>query len=157
LELAETDKYAIAFMVVLTGFLVAIGIGRTIYGDWMGAFFTGVIGAAFVIMAALGAVALYESAMKDSLPVLKVSLLIAVILSFAGVLSVNLAASIAAVVFVISPVFYDFMRDVILPTSVRDIPWHERQVGMRLIEIVVEAVIGAIISLVLALAMAGHV
>lgn len=156
LELENTDKNAIRFMILLTGFLVSIGIGRVL-GDWTTAFLAGVVGTAFIVLAALAATGLYEEAMKDSLPVLKVSLVIAVILSFFGAVSATLAALIAAVVFTISPVFYDFMRDVIVPNQTRDTPWHERETGVKVLEIFAEAILGAIISIVIALALTGHV
>ena len=156
LELSSTDENAIRFLVGLTGLLVAGGTGRVLGADFYGAFIGMLALSIFATMAGLAAPGLYRMTMKDSLPILKMSLLIAVVLSFVGVFSANLAAPIAAVVFVISPIIYDFIRDIAFPNVPKEIPWSERRLGTKLVELVLEAAIGAIISLVIALALTGH-
>jgi ABC-type phosphate/phosphonate transport system permease subunit len=98
----------------------------------------------------------YEMTMKDSYAVLKTSLLIALVISLVAIFSLSLGAAIVALVFVFSPVLYDFIRDLVFPNVPQEIPWHERKVGVRLLEIVVEAVISSLIGLVVILAVTGH-
>ena len=119
-----------------------------------------IVALAFAIVAlvfsAAGTPDVYETTMEDSLPVLKMSLLVALTLSFVGVLSANFAAIIAAVVFMICPIAYDFVRDMAFPNVPRTIPWSERRPGTRFLELLLNAILGAVISLIITWGLTGH-
>jgi hypothetical protein len=155
LELSSTDQNAIRFLVFLVGLMFGMGTGRAIGGD-PGMFYGGLIGGMFAVMAGVAAPSFYQMTMKDSVAVLKVSLLIGLAISFVGVFSANLAAPIAAVVFLVSPVLYDFIRDIAFPNVPKHIPWSQRSPRTRLLELVLEAAIGAAITAMISLAIVGH-
>ena len=95
---------------------------------------------------------LYSATMEDSIAVLKVSLLLGLILSAIAAIHPNLTIIFLTLSFLISPILYDFVRDSFFPET-RFIPWENRKVPTRLLEILIEAIISALIGFALRLAL----
>lgn len=116
-----------------------------------------------IMMGMLGAIGaglvspeLYKATMKGSVAILKISIVLALVMSIVGALAPNLAVSIVAVVFVLSPILYDFMRDVLVPYSTKRTRWDDRGIGEKLLEVVAETVLSTLIGLVIVFALTGH-
>jgi len=155
MELRSTDENAIRFLVSLTTLLVCIGTGRALVGNG-GILVGGVVGIFAILFSAIGFPEIYKMTMEDSLPILKMSLLIGLALSFVGAFSGQPVAPIAAIVFTISPILYDFVRDVAFPNVPKAVPWSERRAATKLLELTLEAAIGAVLSIMITLALTGH-
>lgn len=156
MDIAPTDENAIRFLVGLSGVLIIVGLARVVLPNVTDALMLGMGLSIAAIFAGMAAPTFYEMTMKDSLSVLKLSLLIALLASLAGAISGGIAGPVVATVFILSPSLYDFMRDVVFPNVPRTIPWHERELSTRLLEIIVEATIGALISLLVVYTLTGH-
>lgn len=159
ISLSETERNAITFIIALIGILVGAGAGKIVFSSYQKPPFDmiagGLIGFLFSIMPAFGAPSFYEMTMRSGVPILKSSLLIALLISVVSALYTPILA-IFSIVFIISPVLYDFFRDLVSSGVPSRIPWHERKLGVRVLEIVLEAAMSAVIGLVIVFLLTGH-
>lgn len=154
-ELSDPEKNAIRFLVALSGFLILAGIAGSRAGPYVG-LFAAAFFFYFPLFVGVAAPGFYEMTMRGSIPVLKASLLIALLLALASAVTGSVPLALFAVVFTISPVFYDFFRDILFQQVPREVPWHERRLGTRMLELLVESAMSAIIGLALTLLLSGH-
>jgi len=162
-QLSGAEKNAIRFLVVLTGLLVLAGIGNSnsrpvdilLDPAYNGLIVAGAL-SIFPLFAGIVAPEFYEMTMRGSIPILKASLLLALLFSVASAFTGSLPLALFAIVFTVSPVFYDFFRDLFFQQVPREVPWPERGVGTRILELLVEAALSAIIGLAVVLLITGH-
>lgn len=156
MKLSKTEKNAIWVIITLITFLIGLGVSRsetsTIYFtiplivSFIGGFLTGY----FIT-------GIYESTMRGSIPILKSSLFLSLTIAFFSALMGAPTLGIVAILFTITPILYDFFRDIILPNDQQDIPWGERRISTRIFEIFLEALMSSIIGLIIIYFLTGKI
>jgi hypothetical protein len=161
MRLSGTEGNAIRFFLTLISMFVGVTIGGALNGPGTedvleGRIFGAVAGTCVSTIVIMAGPAFYELTIEKSKQILKISLLLALFISAAGVYTSSIPLAIFALVFTVSPVFYDFFRDVFIRNELRDVPWQEQKTGNKIIEIVIEAAMSSIIGLVLVFLITGH-
>lgn len=165
MKLSDTDKNAVRFIFFLNAVLIGLGFGASVVlpeysilkpDPVSGAILYGAVFGFFGAFLTLVIPEFYEMTMSGSNQILKSSLVIALVISFAYARYSSGTLAILSIVFLISPVIYDFSRGIIFPEASRDIPWEERRTGMKILEIIIEATMSAVIGIVITYALTGH-
>lgn len=92
----------------------------------------------------------YSATIKDSMVVLKISILLGLVSSVISAIHPDLTLILLALSFLISPILYENIRDFFFPETI-SMPWKDRKVSTRLLEILIEVIISVLLGFFLTL------